>query len=196
MSQPIKFYDGSKAREPRAGEYVDAAVMPGQRAGRWYLQGANTTLTTVADRAYAVPILIHRRRAPAQIGVRVSNAGAVGAVLRLGIYTDADGTPGSLVVDAGTTSAEVATYATISMGSTILDAGMYWLIVVSQGAPATQPSLRASSVANPLVGIKSLGNVSDAGYYMNGSWTGALPAVWGVSSLFDSASAPSVGLML
>lgn len=59
------------------------------------------------------------------------------ATVRLGIYNDSNGQPGTLLLDAGTVSCTAATTAyTITINQS-LNAGVYWLSACTQGAATT-----------------------------------------------------------
>ena len=144
------------------------------------------------DRAYYVPISVD----PISVNgleIAVSTVGAVGEVFRLGLYTDLNGIPDSLVIDAGTvgtdsTGNKRATFSTID-----LPAGWYWLTVASQGGNTSR--LRGSSA-----GIDRIPGIM--GTTINASLgsalavvPGALPATALVSP-YTQPGRPSIGLVI
>lgn len=76
-----------------------------------------------------------------QIWCQVQTAGSAGALVRLGLYADAGGKPGALLLDAGTVDATVAGVKTIAVNNLVLPVGPIWTAVVNQGAAATLPVL-------------------------------------------------------
>ena len=65
------------------------------------------------------------------LNVTTGNAGA-SAVLRMGIHSDSSGAPGTLVVDAGSTSINATGLKELTFASTALSVGRYWYVVVFQ----------------------------------------------------------------
>ena len=60
-----------------------------------------------------------------------ANAGA-GACIRMGIYADNGGRPGSVVLDAGTAGIGAPGLKSVTFTETFLDPGLYWYVVVVQ----------------------------------------------------------------
>jgi hypothetical protein len=193
MSQNVKFYDGNTVQTRK--EFVDAAPMVGQQSGRWYGPAGSTAnvLLMVNDRLYLQPFVVQRRRIPVAIGVNVAGGGSAGALLRFGIFADADGIPTTLVIDAGTVAATSVSVASASL-STLLEPGLYWLAIAAQGAPATAPTVRnVASFGNPLVGMSNAGNLGIPGYHATAVVGGALATLGAIS---DTDKVPSILLKL
>ena len=114
-----------------------------------------------------------------EIGVEVTTAGAAGATVRLGIYSDHATTPGlpqTLLNDFGT----VATSTTGNQMLTGLSVSLqpyvtYWLCSIAQGSPATQATLRIYS-GGTAYGSTAIATYVWSGYQTFGSTLGALPA--------------------
>jgi len=87
-----------------------------------------------AGRLYAVPMVAGRRMALDRIAVEVT-AAAADKLLRLGIYSNSRSLyPADLLLDAGTVP--VATTGVKSLDiAVVLEAGLCWLVCVSDGAP-------------------------------------------------------------
>lgn len=116
----------------RTGEYFAPWPFVGDYTAR--------VLTLSTDRIYALPFCVARDLTIDRLAIDVTTADA-GKIARLGIYNDGTNLyPGTLVVDAGTVSvADVAVVAaTIDQA---LTKGVYWLVVVSDGAPELQAFL-------------------------------------------------------
>jgi hypothetical protein len=97
----------------------------------WYNQGiTKTTLTTrtnvVKDFIHAIPFIVPVSVTVDRIGIEVTGAGTAASVIRLGIYSDNGNKPGSLLLDAGTVTADSAAVKTITI-SQALTPGLYWL---------------------------------------------------------------------
>lgn len=90
---------------------------------------ATSTTTTVpgAGAIQALPFSPSRTLTYTKIGVKVTAAGTAGCLIRLGIYADANGQPGRLILDAGTVAGDAVAVkeAVISQS---LAPGMYWLV--------------------------------------------------------------------
>lgn len=140
---------------------------------------ATNSLLTQAQVLY-VPLMVYGTTTMTGFSIQVNTGGSAGAVIRAGLYKG-DGAvnrPSTLVVDAGTlaavTNGQVLAF-TFSVQT--LAAGLYWLAVVGQGAPATQPIvLRNNSLGNsPFVTDPTNAFTSGAGYSQAGV-AGALGA--------------------
>ncbi len=123
-----------------------------------------------------VPFPVGRGVIAATIGIHTSVAGLTGAVTRLGIYTDLQGQPGFLVVDAGTVASSCAVWQEITINQALSPAN-YWLVGVTQGAStATNTSVatglffNGSAGATPPVPFPGWATVATT------SVPGALPA--------------------
>lgn len=166
---------------------------PSRRAkmvtGRYYspVGGTPSTAATAINTAVALPYMVPAACLLDRIAVEVTTAAASGTC-RLGIYADDNGTPGALLLDAGTvdTSTTGAKEITISKR---LDSGLVWLVATNQGAAAT---LRAVSGVQAPEGIGAI-SVADfatpfTGYYRNGVG-GALPTTFGTPGGITAAAA-------
>jgi len=111
----------------------------------WINDNLSTTTTITQDRLYAIPFYVHTGHTFDRIGVRVTT-GVNNGHLRIGIYKDSSGLPGSLVSDAGavTMSGTGAQDAEVTI-SQYLSIGHYWLAVVGDSGPAL---LAAATSAN------------------------------------------------
>jgi hypothetical protein len=147
-----------------------------------------TTLTLIEARGFAGAMPVHDPHSFDRIGVEVTTAGSTGAVIRLGLYAErGDGHPGDLVVDAGTVDATTTGLKEITINSQA-SGPWTWIVVVSQGAAATQPVVRGLTGqmvplghSNPPGAANLSGVVSPAG-----SLAGAL------SSTFPTSGAAGI----
>ena len=143
--------------------------------GFWYGgSGANTSVAPGNGIARYSPLFVPVTTTVDRIGIEVVTAGTTGtSKVRLGIYSDSNGLPGALVLDAGQANADVTGSREITINQS-LARGIYWLVAVPQGSPATEPVLRAMSGWSPFIGTSS-GSGAATGYTQSGV-TGALPA--------------------
>lgn len=149
--------------------------------GLYYPTGIHaSTIPLVVDRVYYVPISFRRACTLDRIGFTGLTAAVASSVARLGIYTDTDGRPGALVVDAGTVSTAAGLSAKEIVISQAVDRGRYWLACVSQGG-ASGATLRASLgyanaqlVSSAIAADFNTGGLA-SGFYES-SVSGALPA--------------------
>lgn len=156
---------------PRAGYYVGPS-------------GTRTTLATVASVEYAVPIMVAASGTLSKIGCEIIT-GAAATTVRLGVRADANGIPGTLLLDAGTVDATATTASGIEITglSLRLVPGIYWFTATSQGGT---PTLRAEtgdiwpSAAPSLA--SALGATANTGYTTAATVTGALPTTYTVST--------------
>ena len=142
---------------------------------------------------YATPYMSPKGHTYQAIGSLGNVGGSAGAVVRFGLYADNNGAPGALISDFGTV---VATTATPYLVTTpiILNGGvLYWLCIVGQGAPVTQPTVYVNNgrtsqqmgqVAGPVGG--------PAGYVGSASVSAALPAIFPSPVLSPGYSQPIV----
>lgn len=108
----------------RTGEYIETLL--GTTA-------AANALT--ANKLYAVPFVVARAMTFDRIAVQVTTL-AAGSSIRLGIYNDGTNLyPGALLLDAGEVSAATTGVKAITINQA-LTKGLYWLALVSDGAPA------------------------------------------------------------
>ena len=118
--------------------------------------GTNTTGGTASASNNAVryqPIWIGQTVNVTGLGIDVSTANAgASAVVRLGIYANASGRPGTVVVDAGTASLSTAVGKELTFTSTQLTTGWYWLAIATQSldTAGSNPAFRAVSTATSL----------------------------------------------
>lgn len=123
-------------------------------SGRFYdsrLQSSFTTVALVANTLYAQPFYVPRSTTYATIGIEVTTL-AVGKSVRLGIYNDNGGVPGSRVVDCGTVSTTTTGAKPITINQ-VLAAGWYWLAAVSDGTATLRAAVQAGSL--PSLGFTS-----------------------------------------
>jgi hypothetical protein len=110
------------------------------RSGRYYgfQFGAGAypalELQLAVDTLYAMPFSAPDAHAYDRISVHVTTAGAAGTLARLGVYADADGVPGALILDAGTVAVDAAAGVEININQT-LTPGWYWLVALTNGTP-------------------------------------------------------------
>jgi hypothetical protein len=131
-----------------------------------------------------------------KIGIEVTTAGATGSVIRLGIYKISPGTgAASLLVDAGTIDGTSATYQELTISAAVKAGDVLIPFAASQGAAATQPTVRGSTTGwNPF----TIGNSTATAASQNvtlgtaaTSLTGALP---GTHTLSGTTTIPRVML--
>lgn len=121
-------------------------------AGNTYSSGLTWTPNTPTLNAlYAAPITIANSPTVTAIGLDVSTLSAANGVIRLGIYNDSAGAPGTLLLDAGTLAADGGGtgYKKIAI-SQALAPGTYWLAAVAQ---VTITSLVVRAISVPSVTI-------------------------------------------
>lgn len=154
-------------------------VLPQLVTGRWYAHtghGAHSAATPTLNRLFCVPVVFRDAVTLTGLGMRVtSGSGAAsGGIIRLGIYNDSNGMPGSLRLSAGSIVQEQVGSFSVAISHAVSANTLYWLACVSQVA-----NCQVGHIAdgNPLVSgsIAELGgSVGYAGFCQD-SITGALP---------------------
>lgn len=86
-----------------------------------------------------------------QLAVETTVAGSSDSQYRLGLYTDNNGKPGTLVVDGGLTSSTGVGVQTVSITAATAMAP-YWLAAVSQNATSPATVRYADSMSDPFFG--------------------------------------------
>jgi pimeloyl-ACP methyl ester carboxylesterase len=171
------------------------ATMAGVRpiSGRWYAAAGPTADNQVltAGRIGCEQFVLAKRTTFQAIGTYIQTVGAAGSLLRLGVYNDAGGCPGSVALDAGTVSGTAGTGLASIATTFTLAPGIYWLAVYVQGG-VTSPQcpgyignlIMPGVPVDPSVGLLKQG----VGLTASGQpATGALPvlgaASWGGASV-------------
>lgn len=128
----------------------------------------------------AVPLDVDRRtRRLDRIFAQVASAGSTGAVLRFGVYADAeDGVgfyPGRLLLDAGAVSAEAVGVVGPTIDLLLPHTDLVWLACVAQGTPSTVPQILGGNGSHPSIGMDVLGIPGRGCYEVDAPTPGALP---------------------
>ena len=152
------------------------------------------TAPTVADRLYAVRFEVSRPISIDQWGVGIQSL-STGGVIRFGIYRDASGEPGDLLVDAGTVSNGAGAVSPITgpISPTLpLPAGTYWFAYVSQSA-TVQGNLYVSDASDPTIATTLPTNEPYKGYQVSGV-TGALATTYSWTPSTQSAATARISV--
>lgn len=142
----------------------------------------------------AVPWLVTNPVSLVRIGAEVSTVGEAGSKVRLGIYSDTNGKPGALVLDAGQINGDSATVQEVTIAQTLAP-GLYWVAAVVQTVTTTQPTVRTTGTgwAPPVpiwLGLTiPTANLTAVAVQMTGV-TGALPNPFVATGA--TASAPRI----
>lgn len=163
----------------------------GLKSGLYYRPPvtAVTTLAVVQDRLYAHPMSIPAAVTLDRIEVEVTTAAAL-TTIRMGIYNDDGGTPGTLLLDAGTVDSSTTGRKSITISQSI-NAGIYWLASVAQGGTPTVRASNGPSMLNmPSANGAGQGNVPSLAFVAGVS--GALPDPFG----FNVAATAFSGMLL
>lgn len=152
---------------------------------------ALSTLALVANRGYAVPFVAPARGGTIdEIEVYVTT-GVAATNVRFGIYSNLGATdlyPGTLVLDCGAfTSTASSTKRTASISQALTPGALYWLVVVSDGAP----TIRAGSTnqAGPILGTASSANTTYTTHLYATLTYGSLPTPFPTSGATAATAA-------
>jgi len=124
-------YDLLGIFQPRVGQYYQ-----GLRISAYPV----TYSDAPADRLYAGYYVVFRKFRADRIATWVRGAGAIGARFRIGIYTDDNYYPDSLLVDSGELSAETVGVKEATIDLT-LDTGRYWVAYLANDGTIDIPAL-------------------------------------------------------
>lgn len=165
---------------------------------RYYSSPCNATaLTTAALTAnvlYAMPLVLDRQTTLNAIQINVTTSRAASSI-RVGVYSDNGNlNPANLIIDAGSQASISTGIKSFATGIPItLDAGVYWLVCVSNSNPA----IRGFAVTglNPILGLDSaMGTTLGLGYSVNFTFA-ALPSTFPVgSAILTAAPLPYIGV--
>lgn len=140
--------------------------------------GGHSSAAATDGTVTATPIWLGGGKTFTSMGVSVTVAGATGSVIRLGVYADANGTPGARVLDAGTVASDTTGVKTVTVSWAPV-AGRYWLAGAAQGGVAAPTTVTLASTYTTDLGVGSMANLlltaPRVGCTMTGV-AGALPA--------------------
>jgi hypothetical protein len=127
----------------------------------------NSTATTFAvNTTYYSPIFIPTTTTYDRIGIRTGTSFSGTASVRLGIYNDLGGKPGTVLLDAGTFSATATTTTYEITINQSLNAGFYWIAFNTITAAATNTYQGISSATGGSI-------ISFTNHYTNYNFTGS-----------------------
>ena len=147
------------------------------RTGNYFLPWPVNTqsgVALVANRLWAMPLLVARALTIDRLAIHVSTAGAASTVARLGIYNNGTNNyPGTLLLDGGTVAVDSTGVKELSLASSqALTKGLYWLALVLDGAP----TLRLVYISmSPIGQISTDFSETPYGAWMVTQTYGALP---------------------
>lgn len=157
--------------------------------------GARSTALLGNGNCDAHPVVIHRTITIDRIGIETTASATAGGTLRLGIWNDSNGIPGTVLLDAGTVDATVAAaWLEITGLSQQLLAGVYWLGYAAQGAAATPATIRVATTPQPGLGFRSSSNAKGAAPSTAVEQTGVTGAFGTFSVTGMSAGAGIMGI--
>ena len=125
-----------------------------------------------------------------RMGCNITAAGTAGSKGRLGIYSDLNGYPSTLILDSGEFTCDTIAAKTLTGLSATLPAGVAWLCIVHNSA--SNPTFTVHPVAN-LYSLAMLAPAGGNNAYVHYSGTysyAALPATTGALSLSMLITAP------
>lgn len=182
--------------QPTASPYASNDWVPlwtGWGVGTTTQANAGTT-TSASNRVGYQPIWIGQSVSLIGLGIDVSaaNAGA-SAVVRLGLYADNAGRPGTVTVDAGTASLNTAVAKELTFTSVSLSPGWYWLALATQNldTAGTNPTFRAVATNTSIATRTAVPSATSSQYsrWESSSVSGAFAANPTVTSSTTSANA-------
>lgn len=174
-----------------------AVFHPGFRSGQYYGAMGITSFTATSvlttGKLYAIPFFVGSTTTFTKMGIFITG-GVASSHVELGVYTNTNGLPDALLLDAGqVSSATSSTFATITGLSLQLTPGWYWL---AMSPSANSIGIRGfGSTSQVLLWATGTADMSsDLGANISASWTystGNLPNPFG-STTQANAVAPYV----
>ncbi|MGH6982432.1 MAG: hypothetical protein ACREFC_14620 [Stellaceae bacterium] len=199
LTTPLAFSEGGCNATSAAACLGNLGMQLGYVSGPYYLAPAITMTSGItlasANVMYATPFLALAPQTFTKISINVT-AGAAGASCEIGVYANAGGKPGSLLVDAGNISVATTGTKEITGVSIPLTPGWWWEAVVCNGTPGliTFGASGAGGGTPWQMGYLSLGSSPNLAYSVSQTY-GALPSSFGAGALTQSnATGPVVGL--
>jgi len=141
----------------------------------------NSSFAMSPNVTYYTPIYIPQSTDFDRLACRTGTFNASNTV-RLGIYSDLNGRPSSLILDAGTVSASAATTDYLITISQTLETGVYWLAFNSISNTTTQ------FLGVAAAGINAISQLVQSSSTINGNNNGAYTQSVNVSSGFPSTA--------
>lgn len=148
-------------------------------AGRYYntpfVSKPTVSMTVAANTVYLVPYQQEITGAMAALVMQVTSA--IAGNVRLGLYADSNGVPGSLIATAGTISTSTAGLKSVAY-TTSIPAGNYWLACQFDAAPGVRNY--SADQTFPVLGhastITGLGDNVVNGMSASGTYASGLPS--------------------
>lgn len=137
-----------------------------------------STLALVNGNMHAIPFDFGRSVALTAIGAWITSAGSSGSVIRFGIYSDSVGNggyPGDLLAQCATTLDGTQTTTREVAWSQLVGPGLFWLVLVGQGASAGGPVISGTFATLPSVPSNTMLNATVSGLVATTGVTGVLP---------------------
>lgn len=128
------------------------------------------------DRMYGLRYPIPAGQTLTGVKFHVSTAGEAGSVIRVGVYKDANGWPGHLIIDGGTAAADSIGWKTVTLPTPVSGGRFVSITLTAQNAPTTAPfTTRLSVYPHKPVQTTFLDDATYCFTFHDGV-TGALPA--------------------
>lgn len=155
------------------------------------LGGTGALVTLTINTLYAIPVYLADLSTYKKLLIEVTTLQAA-STLRLGIYSDLDGVPSSLLVDGGTVSSATTGMKDAAI-ATILPPGFVWLVVVADTAGIVVRGFRQVGLEGFLGHAYSTDVIFYAGV-ASAFVAGALPAAWPglLGPTLQNSSMPSI----
>ena len=154
-------------------------------------QGALGALTAVtANTLYALPIMIGRGGTIDSVGVNVSTT-VNSSNVRMGIYRNLNGIPGTLISDLGTVgTSNPAGFKEITGLSIRLQPGLHWLTAVFSHAPTLRTVSQTSMMG--VFGVDNAATTAVGTGYTSAFTYAALPATFPAVTVSTAATQPAL----
>jgi len=116
------------------GLFAGSFVEPGQwwHASPFYGAPAGSAWPII-NRAYATRFFFHRPTTITAVGINVTVGGTASNVVRLGLYTNDNGTPG-VILDQTTVAGDTTGQKTWTLTTPLAFSGLFWVAAAPQGS--------------------------------------------------------------
>lgn len=188
-AQPKKRIIGSSTPVRQPGN------LPSIRSGAWHSlppYGATGTLITPVSRLFALPFWPGRRCSITGVATNVT-AFPIGASVRAGLYTSANGLPNMLTSDFGSQAVAGIGLQTFTGFSVHVEPDLYFLAIVRQGGVAGF-TMSVRDTWDPIISETAPVITSNLNTYYVDGVAGGLPAMFGPPA--GSVQGPSAAVQL
>lgn len=162
---------------------------------RYYIAGMDSQgalgapAAVAANTLYALPLMVGRGGTIDSVGVNVSTA-VNSSNVRMGIYRNLNGIPGTLLLDLGTVATTPAGFREITGLSLKLQPGLHWLAAVFSHTPTVRQVAQANIMG--ILGVDNAATTAVGSGYTASFTYAVLPAIFPALTVSTAATQPAL----